>query len=236
MEGKRMKKSFIILWASMLLMGCSKINMQNEATDIIIDWVDFIKWEDTQYSALDEAVITDETFIGDKLGEVTFKVNENVSDPHYQTKHGDAAFWDKGTVLYKVRGMPYIIAVEDASEINGYRLYVDDDITNSWNAEQLEQSEVVKVEFFEGDIYPNNINTLKEREKIDQLFDVLGEGEERPDYESDISEGDPDTYYIVFGFGEPLAIKVQLDHDADKWYWYPWELEILPDGIADYVQ
>jgi hypothetical protein len=69
----------------------------------MIDWVDFIKINGTQYQVINSAIITDSSYIGKKVGEVAFKVADNVSNPKYQFKNGDAAFWEPGTEIFGIR-------------------------------------------------------------------------------------------------------------------------------------
>jgi hypothetical protein len=71
-----------------------------------IDWVNFVQVGDTQYVADPDLQEVADTDLGPAFAEVKFKVDGNVCDPSYRPKDGDAAFLDKGTAIYLVRGYP----------------------------------------------------------------------------------------------------------------------------------
>jgi hypothetical protein len=100
----------------MLLSSCSQ--------HAEIDWIDFIKWEDKEYHGVYNGFISDDSYIGQRIGVTKFKVSDSITKTNYKTKHGDAAFLPEGTVLYEVKDTPGFIAVKDKFEINGYKLYV----------------------------------------------------------------------------------------------------------------
>jgi len=77
--------------------GCDK-------SAVIIDWVNFIKFNDITYlGGRDvQATFTEEDLY--YFNEIKFKVADNVNNPNYQSKHGDAAFLEKGTLIYSIRG------------------------------------------------------------------------------------------------------------------------------------
>ena len=73
-------------------------------TAVIIDWVDFIHFDGIEYLRATRSVTIDETGIGPQFSTVQFNVSENVTDPSYRPKDGDAARLDAGTPVYEVRG------------------------------------------------------------------------------------------------------------------------------------
>jgi hypothetical protein len=86
--------------------GCGK---SDNGTDLqttltIVDWVDFIKFDDITYLRRGEvrASFTDEDLY--YFDEVKFKVADNVNDPNYRSKNGDAAFLEEGTTIYSIMG------------------------------------------------------------------------------------------------------------------------------------
>lgn len=92
------KRGLLLLICFFLLSGCGK--------NVIIDWVDFIKINDISYeshfSSLARELTEDD--LDDKYSEIRFKVSDNVRSTKYKIKNGDAAFLDKGTVIYTVKG------------------------------------------------------------------------------------------------------------------------------------
>src|SRR4051794_25566559 len=103
--GNDMKKSGLILLCMFFLVSCN--------SQTIIDWVDFVKINGKQYEAVYTAVISDSANIGERVGEVKFKVADNVTNPSYRIKDGDAAFWEKGTEIYSVVDRKDLIAIQE---------------------------------------------------------------------------------------------------------------------------
>lgn len=225
-----MKKLVLFFISILVLAGCNGLK-----ENIIIDWVDFIHINDTKYNSLYSAVIADQSFIGDEVGEVEFKVSDNVSDPSYKTKNGDAAFWEKGTKIYSVKGLANLIAVEDKELINGYRIYSTEDGPN-WHYKDMDQSSIRKVEIYEGYTNQKLINAITDKKEIEALFALLDSGETNSNYNPDISNGDPAIYPMVFYSEEPLAYEFSLFYDSKEWYWHPWDTSIVSSEIAAYVK
>ena len=72
-----------------------------------IDWVNFIQVGSTQYVAgPGSAAVIHETDLGPVYSRVKFKVSDNVCDPAYRLKDGDAAFLEPGAPIYQVNGKP----------------------------------------------------------------------------------------------------------------------------------
>lgn len=97
-----MKKLIVLI--AFLLTACSKPPSFSH-TDTVIEWVDFIQINDHEYVSTHSGVIADLTYIGEGVGEVKFEVNEHVTNPNYQVKNGDAAYWAEGTKIFTVKDM-----------------------------------------------------------------------------------------------------------------------------------
>lgn len=87
-----------------------------------IDWVDFVKLNDTSYES-DGSVVPDE-YVGEKVGEVTGNVPNEIKGSYKGNieKNGDAAFLPVGTELFAVSGYSsdeYVAALVDGE----YKLY-----------------------------------------------------------------------------------------------------------------
>ena len=73
--GDKMKKTVsLCLLITFILAGCSSPLHHN----IVIDWVDFVKWDGKEYDGISGRVIANESFLGEKIGGVKFKVADNV--------------------------------------------------------------------------------------------------------------------------------------------------------------
>lgn len=103
--------TIVMLGCAMLLLslmgvaGCSHLPGATSATGgtgVQIDWVDFMQFAGIRYLAEGEKIQPD--LLGLVFARVKFKLEDNVHDPNYRSKDGDAAFLDSGTVVYSVKG------------------------------------------------------------------------------------------------------------------------------------
>ena len=93
-----------IALALLLLIGCGTAG--SGCSTVAIDWVDFIQVGSTQYLAGPATISLQESDLGPVFAHVKFKVADNVCDPDYRPKDGDAAFLEPGTPIYQVNGQP----------------------------------------------------------------------------------------------------------------------------------
>ncbi|PIC86030.1 hypothetical protein CSV72_10215 [Sporosarcina sp. P20a] len=96
-----MRKRMLLLPVLLLLTACS-INPSSQNT--IIDWVDFVKWNDATYEAnyeINELKKDWET--AGEVGEVEYMLDGHASANH-QSKNGDAAYLPKGKKLFAMKG------------------------------------------------------------------------------------------------------------------------------------
>ena len=194
-----MKKISVLFILSVLLVGCNAL----PGSQTVIDWVDFVKVNGKEYDAVYTAIVADPVYVEKKIGEVTFKVADNVSNPSYKIKDGDAAFWEKGTEIFRVKDREDLIAIKDENEINGYRIYharAEDDAFN-FHFQDINLDTVSKVELYEGYTKPTLLNTIDNQEKINDVLRLLKESEVSSSFSPNTSSGDPKNYSIVFHYG-----------------------------------
>lgn len=97
-----MRRAFMFICCiviSVIFIGCQPVKKQ-----VCIDWVDAIKINSKVYSNNYRQIITDEKIIDKEIDVVKFKVAENVNDPEYRLKDGDATFLQPGTKIFSVKG------------------------------------------------------------------------------------------------------------------------------------
>jgi hypothetical protein len=112
----------MVALAALLLAGACRLpGAQPGCSTTAIDWVNFIQVGSTQYvwGTVSRAELQ-EGDLGPVHAKVKFKVNDNVCDPSYRLKDGDAAFLEPGTPIYQVRGQPP--SEELAARFNGHIL------------------------------------------------------------------------------------------------------------------
>jgi hypothetical protein len=105
--------------AALLLAGaCQLLEGQQACGTTSIDWVNFVQVGSTQYvwGTVSRAELQ-EGDLGPVYAHVKFKVSDNVCDPTYRLKDGDAAFLEPGTPIYEVKGQPP--SEELAARFNG---------------------------------------------------------------------------------------------------------------------
>lgn len=89
-----------------LLTGCSSLQDLNPRPAAMINWVDLIKLNDITYFAERSSTgrPLEKADLGPEFARVQFKLADNIKDPGYQLKNGDAAFLDRDTPIYTVQG------------------------------------------------------------------------------------------------------------------------------------
>src|SRR5690625_2050621 len=231
-----MRRLFLAILLLITFTACQSVELpEAEESHIDIEWVDFVKIDDQQYSVIYTAAIADESYIGHEIAKTEFKVSENVTDPHYQVKNGDAAYWEKGTPIYDVLGQEGMIAIKDEDEVNSYRLYQADGLDDNWQFDKVNRDALTEVEIYECYMDPKLVQSLTGESEIKRLLEVLDEGEENIEFEPNIDNGDPEIYWLVFYTKEVVALYFQMSYDGETWYWYPHEQETLSDEIETYL-
>ncbi len=113
----------VVLLPLLGLVSCTSPNTQN----VVIDWVNFIRFGGTTYLAAPTRPgrpLT-ESDLGPVFATVTFKLEGNVQNPGYQSRDGDAAFLDAGTKVYTVKGYSPTFRLA-AHKNNAFTLYEAD--------------------------------------------------------------------------------------------------------------
>lgn len=234
-----MRKILLLLMFSLFVTACNSDTDSHigRNSHTIIDWIDFVKIDDTEYHAIYTGIIADPQYIGEEISQVKFKVDENVTNSSYRIKNGDAAFWEEGTKIYSVKTMPDFIAIQDNREINNYRIYQSQINSDryQWHYKDINQEKIKKIEIYEGYNHSELLVSMLDEQKIDSFMEILNSSETKTSFHPNISQGDPDMYDIVFYTDQQFAYKYQVLFDGNVWYWHPWDTSILPDEIADYI-
>ena len=68
-----------------------------------IEWVDLIKLNDVMYYSDLRSDVVSESDLS-PYGKTTRKLADNVHDPAYKIRNGDAAFLEPGTVVFSIAG------------------------------------------------------------------------------------------------------------------------------------
>lgn len=190
----------------------------------VIDWVDFIQWNDHDYTGVLNSELADASFIDKEIGEVRFKVADNVSNPSYQLKDGDAAFHEKGTKLYSIKGEDNIIAVKDEAAINDYRIYFAiDNSKYKWHFDDVSLDQVKKIEIYKSATLAGNqqIATIAAKAGIENFLENLSNSKEAPAFQPNTSTGDPISYQIILYTDDPIAYKYNVQYDGNTYFWHP---------------
>lgn len=96
-----------MLVALFFVAACHLPGSQPGCESVAIDWVNFIQVGSTQYLwGTVETTELQASDLGSVYARVKFKVSDNVCDPSYRLKDGDAAFLEPGTPIYEVKGRP----------------------------------------------------------------------------------------------------------------------------------
>jgi hypothetical protein len=230
-----MKKLTVFVFIILFLAGCRHAPFGPQAT---IDWVDFIKVEGVMYDGVYSGVLADDKYIGEKIGEVKFRVADNVTNPNYKVKNGDAAFHEKGTEIFAIKGQPGFLAVKSAGEINGYNVYYSRDVTEfRWHFKDMPQEKVQRIEIYQ--LYTaegtKRIIDISEPEKIQEFLQLLNSSEKNSTFSPNTEKGDPLYYEAVFYTDEPVAYKQGIQFDGHTYFWHPWDTSILDDRMEEFL-
>jgi len=230
-----MKNLIVVLGILFFTSGCRSIPFSG---NVVIDWVDFIKWEDEEYNGIYTAILADESFIGEKIGVVQFMVADNVTYSNYKIKNGDAAFHEKGTELFRVKGMDDMIAVKSPLATKGYQVYYSTEETGySWNFQDMPKDKVNRIEIYEAYTSEGKklISDVSSFEKVKGFLQLLESSEVNSNFQPNTAKGDPIIFEMVFYTDEPIAYKYDMQYDGETYYWHPWDTSILSDEIKRYI-
>jgi hypothetical protein len=225
----------VILLLMLILSGCRSTPFGPQS---VIDWVDFIHWDGIKYDGIYSGVLANEEFVGEKIGEVKFKVADNVTNSNYKTKNGDAAFHEKGTEIYALKGDSDYIMVKDSREINGYRVYFARESSEyKWHFKDMPLDRVREIEIYE--TYtpdgPKKMSQFSESDKIQHFLKILTNSEESSNFQPDTTNGDPTYYDMVFYTDSPVAYKFHMGFDGKTYFWSPWSTNILSSEISNFL-
>lgn len=230
-----MKKLAIFILLLGTLASCKALPIR---THVEIEWVDFIKWNGKEYNGIYTAELADEKSIGGKIGEVKFKVADNIFDTHYKIKNGDAAFHEKGTEIYEIKGYPDYIAVKSPDKINGYAVYYDiDESEYNWYFKQVPLTKVSRIEIYQLMVSNENkkVSELKTNKEVERFLQLLKNSRENPNFEPNMEKGDPTYYDILLYTDGPIAYKYDLQFDGFTYFWHPWDTNILSNDINKFI-
>ncbi|WP_208919312.1 hypothetical protein [Paenibacillus uliginis] len=221
-----------------LLSGCSSLQFNQNQTHTIIDWVDFVKLNGNMYTSDWGIVLKHENDVAEEVGEVSFTVDEVVTDPGYRTKDGDAAFLDIGTKLYRVKGFgtDELIAVADDTRVNGYKLYIQDQFRSSMinRYDEIPKDKVNSIGLYcDNESKPYKTLTGKD---INKFIKLLDDGVYSPNYSPNMNNGDPLYYLMVFYTDDPIGNSFSIADDSQNVYFYPDSTRIVDSEIRDWIE
>jgi len=203
-------------------------------SQVIIEWADLIKWDGEQYEAVYEVALADRSFIDKEIGEVDFKVADHIKRTSYRFKDGDAAFHEKGTKLYAIKGLDDAIAVEDQSVINGYRIYmIRDEAPLRRNFDQVPLEEVKKIEFY-ASMEEGNRKTASYTNQSDMaaIKAILVNSKPAPSFEAN---WDKKRYDVLLYTDDAIAFQYGIQFDGTTYFWFPSENAILSNDIQQFI-
>ncbi|MED3553269.1 hypothetical protein [Cytobacillus praedii] len=230
-----MKKWCLFIVSLLLLTGCRSMPLEQHS---VIDWVDFIKLDGQTYDGVYSGVLADQNLVNKMIGTVQFKVADNVKNSNYKIKNGDAAFHEKGTQIFNIKGHPNLIAVKSESSINGYQVYYSrDKIDYKWHFKDMPTEKVKKIEVYQAYTSEGNklISEITQVEEVKSLLHLLVNSKENPTFEPNTEKGDPTYYEMIFYTEDPIAFKFGIQFDGSIYFWHPWVTAVLSNDIQRFI-
>lgn len=228
-----MKKWMCILVLAVISLtaACSQ-----EGTKSVIDWVDFLKIGDKRYIGVYEAVLTNESYLGEEeIGEVKFTVGDVVTKTDYKIKNGDAAYLPMGTKIKAIKGIPSedVVTVRDENAVNGYKIYINEEKQNDYarSFDEVVKKEIEYIEIIHDD---NVVNQLENQQKT-EFMGLLSGGLNMESFTPDQTLGDPMIYSILMYTDGPFAYQYHIYDDHKQIYFNPDKTRILNGSIINYL-
>lgn len=158
----------------------------------MIDWVDSIKLNDISYLRI-QAVIA-KADLAEPIGTVKFKLSENVHDPNYKTKNGDAAFLEPGTPIYRLKNYKpsFRVGVQSGNSIAVYE--VSQNPKAQSGADLFDISDKVSSIGINNEQDNSEIVRITDPQKIHQLVQLVQDAK----VESNYSAKSGKRYFIAF--------------------------------------
>jgi hypothetical protein len=159
-----LKNLILILSMTVLLVSCKSGSFTSGCPDGEIEWVDMVMIQDIKYQhhfpnpADANSSISIER--GKELGKVSYKMADRACSNH-KMKNGDAAYIEKGTPIYEIKGYPtsLMVVVND-------KVYVADTNLKAKTAGVLyPMDKLVKNIYFESTEDGSRIHTFSEASK-----------------------------------------------------------------------
>lgn len=177
-SGSRMiifKRFFVaLIFLILLLAGCAQSSngdVEQPPPDITIDWVDFVKLGGIQYMRTDYSIDADK--LGPQISEVKFKISDNVNNPDYIVKDGDAAYLEKGTPIYNINNYKssFRIAIKATNEIIVYQVFDNPSAKKGSDIADISN----KVDYIEINSKSNEeeIAAITDVDKINEMVDMV---------------------------------------------------------------
>ena len=229
---------FLLLLVS--IAGCSDSPKSLFSSKAVIDWVDFIKLNGHSYEGIYTGTLSDPSLVGKEIGTVKFKVADNVTNPNYKTKDGDAAFLEKGTKIFEVKGNPDLVVVKDKNEIGGFKVYYRDSGKYLYHFKDLNQNRIKKIQIYE-EHYGNTkldhqlLSTMTNPSQITAFLKLINQGTENNNFQHDPTLPGQKVFVIVLYTKHAVAYRNNIFYNGKEYGWAPWNQEVLPELIREFL-
>ena len=89
-----------------------------------ISWADCLKMNNIKYNGDFKRTSVEYSLIDKRIGKVKFNVSENVNNPNYRFRNGDATVLDVGTEIYSLKSDNNAIAVKIGEQYYIYKAHM----------------------------------------------------------------------------------------------------------------
>jgi hypothetical protein len=170
-----------------------------------IEWVNLVQFGGIQYVANTSQVgrAPTDADVGPVFATVQFKLADNVHDPNYQLKDGDAAYLDSGTPVYRVHGYAptFRLVARFASRLTFYEADTNPHATTGADLLDI-GSKVQSIGINSQQDGKTELGAIRDPTHVGALVTMILHAPVNPQYQ----ESDSATYFIAFYLDDGTAL------------------------------
>lgn len=171
--------------------------------DIVIDWINFIKFNGVMYVDTTQNHPLKPSDLGPQYNTVKFMVAGNVHDPNYKVKDGDAAYWSRGSKVYRVKGYDasFRLALRGNDEIRLFEAFSNEHARKGSDLLDI-AGKVQSIDIVSNQDGQTVLGSIKDRERVKKLIPMILSAP----VQQDIQPEEQVLYFLVFHLADDTTV------------------------------